>query len=259
MVNDAVRANSVFLIAMQENTTEAISTLNSNGFYGNPALGIVVATFGGILLMSFGIMLGAPVLLAMLLLMGGIAAVFGYISGTTITRLYPNGIQQEIRLFIPYKLRGKVKERFIGWNDIRSYRIDTDTSRSMQEYNYLKLYLRKRPGRIVLTDRKDKGGFQAFITAFEKLVRGEEVSVVGKQVSASGKMIKKRKSFYSTVWAKLIMLVFVSLSIALIYFGVKNGMNERNWFRLLAIVVPGTVYICYRVLFTTSKEGQQDN
>jgi hypothetical protein len=251
----------------------------TNGFVGNPYLIIFLGFFSGMTLMFFGIMLGGPVFISMLLLLGGIGLAFGYGIGKVTYTLTNKGITQKIRRFISLGLKQKEKIRNIPWKNITSYKNDTDKKRYSGEYEYLKLYLNISPGEVWMTNEHDDPGFRKFKEAFLQKVKtihspsvetiihplpsanivtsepeGKEDKGIGKPSIGTPLQIKERKSFYKTFFAKLITVLFVFITIILIWVLSFKGMHVTNWFKLLYIILPGTVYMVYRVYFSPGIE-----
>lgn len=57
----------------------------------------------------------------------------------------------------------------------------------------------------------------------------------------------QKPSFYKTRMAKLLTILFVFVAILLILINMNQGLSTRNLFRLEVIIVPGIVYMIYRV------------
>ncbi len=262
---------------------EAIqATFTTNSFASNPYQVIAVGFFAGMSLMFFGIMLGAPVIISMVLLFAGIGLSYGYGIGKVQYSITQSGIEQKIRRFIPYAVKGKEETRMISWNKISSFKNDSDKKRYGGEYEFIKLYLKISPGEIWITDEHDKAGFQLFKDAFLLMV-GEVNAQKEKATNANlqqlpvsqnspsineGKYrqqskrlssinenlpIRQRKGFYETFFAKALTLFFTLFTILLIWIIAYQGMHFTNWFKLMFIVLPGTVYMLYRVFFSPSK------
>ncbi|MCU0404478.1 MAG: hypothetical protein MUE99_08010 [Chitinophagaceae bacterium] len=256
----------------------------TNSFVGNPYGIIIMGFFAGMILMSMGIMAGVPVFISMALLFGGILGVYGFGIGKVHYVITPSGIEQHIQRFIPYYLWHRKETRIFPWNAIRSYKNDTDQKRTGEEYEYLKLYLNKSPGEVWITNQHDDTGFQKFKGVFLSIVAGQTTETLHhregihtespqkstkfqtseKQQTEEEKIqlpsvpyIKKRKSFYETFFAKLITIFFIMLTIFLVWILAYKGMHFTNWFRVLFILLPGTVYMTYRV-FIQPKINKED-
>ena len=60
--------------------------------------------------------------------------------------------------------------------------------------------------------------------------------------------LKERKGFYETLFAKIITVFFILLSIGLIYLFIIGTLGKATHiFRLFIIIIPGTIYMAYRV------------
>ena len=244
-----------------------ITSFSTNSFNQNPYSTIALATVGGMALMFIGIMIGLPIFLNMALLIGGILLVYGFNVGSTTYSIYASGIEQLMRPFILQMLGRAPRRRFIEWQDIRSFKHDHEFSRSVQEYEYIKLYLKRSPGQIWITDQKNKEGFETFRDTFLALMEKDSAAslkqttpiveelvppppaAVSKENTSPTHHIRQRKSFYQTTLAKVITLLLLGMCVALAWFGFTHGMRWANWFRLAAILVPGSLYMCYRVFW----------
>lgn len=62
--------------------------------------------------------------------------------------------------------------------------------------------------------------------------------------------IQQRRGFYRTKWAKLLAILLAALDV-IIVFGVWTGslsLSQTGMYRLVAVLLPGTVYVLYRTL-----------
>jgi hypothetical protein len=264
-------------------TPEAIrATFTTNSFTSNPYMVIALGVFLGTTLMFFGIIIGVPVILSMVLLFAGIGIPYGYGMGKVQYSLTQQGIEQNIRRFIPYAVKGKEEIRMITWDKISSFKTDTDKKRYGGDYEFIKLYLKISPGEIWITDQQDKAGFQIFRNAFLLMVgavnaqkaKAAKATLQPQPVSENSPsineghyrsqsdvlhsinenpLIRQRKSFYETFFAKVLTLFFTLFTILLIWIFCYQGMHFTNWFKLMFIVLPGTVYMLYRVFFSSPK------
>lgn len=246
-----------------------IAQFTTNSFSKNPKKTILKGMFLGMALMFIGISLGLPSLFSMILLIGGILLIFGREVGKINYALYPNGIHQEIKNFIPFYLRGKIKKRFIQWSQIESFKIDFEFSRSLREYEFLKLYLNIYPKEIMVTDQLNPNGFrefkQAFLQKMEEFTLNNSVNNESDQSFGRSKLlnknptssyqtnhhivIKQRKGFYDTLFAQILTIFFIFLTLVLMTAGVFLKMHFTSWFKIAFVMIPGTAYMCYRVFF----------
>lgn len=257
-------------------------SFRTNGFILQPYATIALSFACGMTLMMLGIFAGAPVMVSMILLTGGIGAVFAIGMGSILYTLTPEGIQQDItRWFAPGRMQKQIK-RFISWGQIASFKNDSDYGRSSGQYEYLKLYLRTAPGEIWITDQRDKKGFEQFKNTFLRLIRESKATqqdpmatpvpsamvqqtaapLPGIPVSPEAQQhlqrIVRKKSFYRTAFAKILTLFFTGLTLFLIWMQSYHGLHFTNWFKLLFVILPGTVYMLYRVYFSEKEEEHQN-
>ena len=242
--------------------TEAIETLETNGFYLHPAATIAMATAVGLGAMMPVTMLGAHVFAAMGALLGGIRLVLGIFSGKVSFRLTETGLHREFRPFLSAFMGSKTHAQFFPCDSITSFKRDRDFSRSMKETEFLKISLRDAPFTILITDQVNAEGFTRFADAFvaqvENLNRKRTVPLlppsVGTTPVKSPPLIRRKKSFYETVFAKLLTILFLFSSVALVL-AVFSG--EARWtyvIKLGIVILPGTAYLVWRV-FIKKKDG----
>lgn len=95
---------------------EIQAKFSTNSFASNPYAVIVIGGVVGMTLMFLGIMLGAPDFVCLVLLLGGIGLAFGFGIGKVQYSISRNRIEQKIRRFIPYALKGKEgnKNNYLG-------------------------------------------------------------------------------------------------------------------------------------------------
>ena len=67
------------------------------------------------------------------------------------------------------------------------------------------------------------------------------------QQEAPKEYLTQKESFYKTRKAKVITILFVIVAILLILIHMNQGLSTRNLFRLEVIIVPGIIYMIYRV------------
>lgn len=254
--------------------SECIGTYHGNSFSSNPMSVIFTGAAVGLSLMMLSIFIKAPAFLSVAALIGGILLVYGFKIGKTRYELYAEGIAQEIQLFIPSIFSKAPVKRFIAWKEIKAFKNDVDLKRNLGQYEYLKLYLRKAPGEIWITNENDPQAFILFRDKFLALMPAKEAkktkvaplenehtsvyeSVLPAQNLSKNETlhIKEKPSFYKGRAGKLLSLIFVAFCIAIFVFGAQNGMRNSNWYKLAAVVVPGTVYLIYRSFGSQRKDS----
>ena len=213
-------------------------------FWTNIGLTVVISmTF---MFITLGI--GIPAIASTILFVGVMFGVLYMLSGKTVFTLNEDGIRQEIT---PNWGWHKKVIRIFPWDRINSFERGTDMNRSKQEYTFLYIQVHKPKYQLRLSDDKSsKEDFKRFADAFEEKVQSvNEQKSVSAETKRESDGIKRKASFYHRPIAKVLTLIFVVMSILLLSFAVVNGMRSFNWFRLLVVVIPGTVYMVYRVYY----------
>lgn len=243
---------------MEKNTeikpSEILATFKTNSFSGNPIGAIILATAVGMCAMFFGIMVGAPIWLSMILLLAGILLIFGFQSGKAEYHLYTDRIERVVHPAIPY---ARVRRLTVPFSRIRSYRRMKDLSRSGNEVEQLKLQLRMSPGTIWLSDQVFPDQFTLFSDQFEEAVEAYNNRVSQQKkadrskplepVSYNKEMpIKKKRDWYKSIAAKLIGVFFLFFTLAVFIIHLRGGLSTSGMWRLFAVLIPGTIYMLYR-------------
>lgn len=230
------------------NSFRTKSFLNG-GIWRNIFLTVFVSLGFMTLLMSVGV----PPLPTTVLFLVVIYISIKALSGKATYHLYSWGFRQEITPSWKYK---KPLSRTFTWDDISSYQSGIDMNRSHQEYNYLKLNLKKAPRHIQLSDSNAvMGSFLAFRQDFENLMDNVSLATPSDQDEQKKRNpIKRKADFYSTIWAKILTAFFVFVSVAILIFALNYGpMRSTSWFKLLVVVIPGTIYMVWRVFYMKGK------
>lgn len=241
-----------------ESSNEVNKVFHTQGFirwgFGTNIMITVVASMS---IMFVFMSVGVHAVVSTIAFLGTIFGVIKLLSGATKYTLTNKGILQEIT---PNYKKPKPIVRNFNWDEIKSYVRGSDVNRSQQPYNYLHIDVKKDPGTLRLSDDKsDKQALQNFADAFEAFIQKsssnsdikptESIAQTTLTPPQSLKGIVKKKTFYEKPIAKIITILFIVLCGFLIDFGIRHGMQEFNWYRLLAVVVPGTIYMVYRVFY----------
>ncbi len=220
-------------------------------------IGITVFVSMNVLFLTMAI--GIPVFIDTILFVLVMYATIRMLSGNTVFTLSRDGIQQEITP--NWKSRKIVKKTFY-WSDIHSYVRGIDMNRSHQEYGYLHIDVTGEPGMLRISDDKgNKEDFAKLADTFEEWVKELNVSDNSSKKEEKTESsirenmddfvghIEHKPTFYQRPIAKLLTIGFIVLSAFLLNFAITQGMREFNWFRLLIVVIPGTLYMVYRVFY----------
>ena len=248
---------------------QVLAQFSTNSFIDHPMASIGIATAAGMGLMFVSISFGAPIFVSMVFLFAGILLVYGYKVGDVRYTLFEDHLEQEIKRFLPYYLKKTVQVRKIYWKDVKSFKNDFDYTRNREEYEYLKLYLKKSPGEVWITNQKNKEGFENFRDQFllllnpatspvtqkqesaSKVAEVQPQSKVSKASNSSTKHIKQLPSFYETWFAKILTVFFALLTIGIFVYSQLNGLKFSHQVRFQVVLLPGTIYMIYRVFVRT--------
>jgi len=220
-------------------------------------IGITVFVSMSVLFLTMSI--GIPAIVATILFVLVMYATIRMLSGNTVFTLSREGIEQDITP--NWKRRKKVKRHFY-WSDVHSYVRGIDMNRSHQEYGYLHIDVTGDPGMLRISDDKgSKEDFAKLADTFEVWVEELNVSAYSskKEEKTDSKTqetkddfvghIEHKRTFYQRPIAKWLTIGFIVLSAFLLNFAITNGMRDFNWYRLLVVVIPGTLYMIYRVFY----------
>lgn len=230
MSDEAIGAPSAGSVA------SPVTELATRGFVGRPWPTILTATVAGLFAMSVTFAFGLPILLSMVGLFAGILLVLGFRAGDMAYRLTDDGLHRSFRPLAAstFGLRGR--EQVFRFDDMRFYRRDRDWSRyRMQEIESLTIGVRQWPYRVVIHDMIDKAAFGAFADRFEQLA------------GRAGTEIPRKPGFYQSIWAKLLTAVFAVMAVALILALAFGLLSLTGIFRLLIVIIPGVIYMTWRV------------
>lgn len=192
------------------------------------------------------------------------AVLIPFVSYSTYT-VNEMGILQES---VPY-MRGfslmKAKSEFFPWSEVKSYKADSDPNRSMFEKQYIKVFFKNGKRINILEGRSEAESveFYNFKEVFENLVEQynaeidsniipesktiENVPTLTNEVlQGNRKPIQHLKGFYSTLFAKILTIVFALFTIGIAYPLYLGYGSASSYFRFLVILIPGTGYMFYR-------------
>lgn len=214
----------------------------------------MIVTFLSLMVMSILINLGVPILIVVAVFLINIYVLIMWRSGSVRYDLYSWGFTQHLS---PTFNKNRRIKRVFTWDDVKSYQVGIDMNRQKQEYNYLKLSLRKAPNHIQIQDTESTMDMfmrfrEAFVEQIEHFNASPETATPAPSPAEPvHRPIKKRKDFYKTFVAKAFTLVMVVFSLVLVGYVVMNfgDVRRTNMFRIFAIILPGTLYMVYRVFW----------
>lgn len=230
---------------------------------GGVALELVLSTQLGLGVMLAGIMLGLPVFLNMVLLLGIITGVLYVCSAEICYTVESGGLTRSIQPKVLKASRFSRHEQ-ISWERIAWYTVDHDRNRSWQAYPYLLIKGRSPAFQWKIAGKNLQDiAFQQFVDAFTKEIpyispipSGPEPQSARLHPDTSSlastppamPLIRPRRGFYRTKRAKGLALLFLVADMLLIG-GILTGsftLSATSTYRLIAILIPGTAYFLYR-------------
>ena len=233
---------------------------------GGILLELFVSTQLGLWGMLAGVMLGLPVFLNVILLVGIIAGVLYACSAEICYTVESSGLTRSIQPKVLKSTRLARREH-IKWERIVWYTVDHDRNRSWQAYPYL-LIRGKEPAfqwRIAGRNMQD-AAFDQFANSFIQRIPLVDLPHAGfanhqspqphpdnpshTASPAAIPLVRSRPGFYRTKWAKGLAILFVAVDVLLIG-GVLTGaiaLSATSTYRLIAVLLPGTAYVLYRTL-----------
>ncbi|WP_416438464.1 hypothetical protein [Phnomibacter sp. MR] len=209
--------------------------------------------------MFFPIIVGAPIWISAGVLFASIFLSIGLLAGHCSYSLHPQGITQQIRSFSWMPVFKKTTVRHFSWQDIQTYKMGSDLSRSMEQYNYLYISVRRFPYQLRLSDHQwDKQAFLHFVQAFEAQVTAQatqQKSPISTSSSsntvldaAPNMSIKRKPSFYERPIAHVVFWILAIGSGLLAWFMTEYELTQARYLnRFSVIIIPGLSYFAYRL------------
>lgn len=217
---------------------------------GGVLLELLVGTQLGFAVMLVSLLLGMPSWATVMLMVGTIAAVLFVCSAEISYIVDADGITRAIEPKVLH-YTSLARRDFVPWSRIASYTLDYDRNRSWQTYPYL-LILGTRPRvqwKIAGTSMQD-AAFEGFVDGFVRSISASEAAPDAAAKAAVVPPITRRPGFYATKRAKVLACALVAIDV-LIIAGVWTEtlhLSQAGMYRLVAVLLPGTLYILYRTL-----------
>lgn len=189
--------------------------------------------------------LPTPVLFALFVLLVGLG--IAWLAGPTEYTLTASHVRRLHRRF----LGGRPQQLEVGLGELRSWRLDRQLSRSLQEYEFLEIDPPHGP-RWVITNRQDAAGFAAFAAAFVALVQAPTAPPGGGQGPNATTPVpdqprpRRRGSFHRSWLGRVVAVLAALAAVVLLGAMLAGQLHFGNVLRLLLVVVPGAVYLCWR-------------
>lgn len=209
-------------------------------FRGRPSAAIAGMTLGGLAVVTAAVSVGLHPLLATGLFLAVLVLLAMRLGGDTEYLLEDAGVRRRWRSLADARRGREPREDFLAWDELRSFRLDRDLTRSLREVEFLELH-RGRGAAWIVNDRQDPAGFVAFRDAFLGRMGG------------SGQ-VTRRPGFYRRPLGRLAsgLAVLATLALGGLLAADALGLFEtglldgRSLFRLLFLCVPGSAYMAMR-------------
>jgi hypothetical protein len=258
-LNELGNCRIIANLALMEslNTTSSTASFHSKGFRYPFWPSILLIMQFGMLAMFASFAIGVPAIISVFILLGAFVVGIGLIGGYTSYFLNSDGIVQEVSSFNWMPIKMKPVTRSFKWSDIKSYKIGSDLSRSLQRYNYLYISVRKMPYQLRLSDdQSDKIALQNFTALFEQSIEKEAAAneIFSTAFGNQPAHLLRKPDFYHTKFAHLLfwLFMFVIAWIAWAIYTTGNLKGSYVW-RFSVIIIPGMSYFAYRLYFQRNK------
>lgn len=235
-------------------------TYKTNGFVSGSFLRwMFIISQGALLFMFFLIALGIPMLITIGLFIGSIFLGFKMVTGEVWYTLDDDGLTKEVSPSMLKDFWKKQTFQFYPWTQIKSFRAGREASRSYEEFEFITIFTESGK-KLEINDKKgDKESFKRFLEAFRHYVAEVDAGNLAdpnKPISRSidpdppkiKHHIEEKPNFYQTVAAKILTIGFTIAFLVLAFLVFIVGLGTvTSIFRLSFILIPGTIYMIYRV------------
>lgn len=229
-------------------TSDAVlARVHCRTFRGSQAGSVLVLVVLSTSTLSMLASLALPIPVLFVLFAGMVGLGIAWLAGPTEYTLTASQVRRLHRRF----LGGSPQQRDVALRDLRSWRHDRQLSRSLQEYEFLELDPPHGP-RWVITNRQDAAGFAQFAAAFLALVQAPPASSAGaKEPDAAAPVPdqprpRQRGSFYRSWLGRGVAVLAALAAVGLLGAMFAGQLHFGNVLRLLLVIVPGAVYLCWR-------------
>ena len=182
-------------------------------------------------------------------------------TGAAIFSLNSTGIQRTISTTLKLWKSKEPKTESQRWDHLKWYKEGTDRGKFSGEYRFLTLHF-KNGTEWMITDNNGERfeEFKTFLLSFELLVAehnrhispavaaNSNIGTVNSQGIRDEKIIEQRKTIYETIWGKIFTIILELVIVFFIYLKITTPyVNNIATFRLTVILIPGFIYMWYRV------------
>jgi hypothetical protein len=218
---------------------------------GNAASIAIVVTLS-LSVMYIGIFTGIPVTVNIILFVGSMFLLLRFLTTYATFTISENKLLRTLNTTNFLTKNATYKEYY--WRDVKAYKNGTDKGRYRGEFQFLEIKFRNGD-EWKITDmygegKSDFNMFQQYFIENVEVFNSEHkiqpsVPSIKTNVPDEGLFIKRRKTFYETIWGKIVT-VLLGIFILFIFLFARPYMNGFSVFKLYFVLIPGFAYMAYR-------------
>ncbi|HNY54125.1 MAG TPA: hypothetical protein PKI86_00800 [Chitinophagales bacterium] len=228
---------------------------------GNAASIAIVVSIS-LSVMYIGIFTGIPVTVNIILFVGSMFLLLNFLTTYATFTISENKLLRTLNSTNFLTKNAKAKE--YEWKDVKAYKNGIDKGRYRGEFQFLEIKFRNGD-EWKITDmygegKKDFTLFQQYFIENVEAFNSEHkiqppssaVKKMGTSIPDEGLFIKRRKTFYETIWGKIVT-VLLGIFILFIFLFARPYMNGFSVFKLYFVLIPGFAYMAYRSFVKTEE------
>ena len=228
---------------------------------GNAASIAIVVSIS-LSVMYIGIFTGIPVTVNIILFVGSMFLLLNFLTTYATFTISENKLLRTLNSTNFLTKNAKAKE--YEWKDVKAYKNGIDKGRYRGEFQFLEIKFRNGD-EWKITDmygegKKDFTLFQQYFIENVEAFNNEhkiqppslEVRTTVASIPDEGLFIIRRKTFYETIWGKVIT-VLLGVFILFIFLFARPYMNGFSVFKLYFVLIPGFAYMAYRTFVKTEE------
>ncbi len=195
---------------------------------------------------------------AMIAMVGVMYAAMLFMTGSTVFTMDSKGIHRTISTSLKWGKK-EPKTETQTWDHLKWFKEGKDRGKYSAEFHFLRLHF-KNGAEWMITDNDGErlGAFLVFLANFKQIVAEHNQHIVPANSSVGTaasvahrpeeKIIEQRKTFYETVWAKIFTIFLGAVIVVFLFLWATTPyVNSIAAFRLFFVLIPGFVYMWYRV------------
>jgi len=209
-------------------------------------------------LMFIGTFTGLPVWLNVILLVGSMYFLLDYLSSYALFSISETNLTRNV--LSDKSIFHKSKQKSYAWNNVLGFKNGTEKGKYRGEYQFLEIKF-KNGDVWNATDMygERRQDYTIFLNTFLEMVHihNEKTKLqipsqpstmpinAGIPTEKSNHVITREKTFYETIYAKLFTIV-LGIFIVSLLFNYSAYLNGSSIFKLIAVIIPGFIYLVYR-------------